>query len=215
MRCKCGNEFVVKSYQLVSHAYYCRLCRNAFNRRWHAKHRKPRPEPVIYDVRQESDVAEKDLRRLWSKVEKTDGCWIWRGRVDQKGYGRIGIYLGKQKYKTFIVHRVSYAAHFGTIPPGLFVCHKCDNPSCVNPDHLFVGTAADNNHDMFAKGRGAYQKDPEAHRERLRQMHVLHPRSKPRVMIPCGCGCGAELETPDRWGAARRYLVGHNRRKRA
>jgi hypothetical protein len=78
------------------------------------------------------------------------GCWIWLGGWNMSGYGRIGRH-GKALPSA---HRMFYTAHKGPIPKGLFVCHKCDTPACVNPDHLFVGTAMDNVQDMIRKGRG-------------------------------------------------------------
>jgi hypothetical protein len=87
--------------------------------------------------------------RLWAKVEKTSGCWNFKGAMT-KGYGVIGTSTsGDQDY----AHRVSWRLAFGEIPDRLFVCHHCDNPRCVRPDHLWLGTPADNNLDRKQKGR--------------------------------------------------------------
>jgi hypothetical protein len=75
------------------------------------------------------------------------GCWIWSGALDSHGYGVINI-GGTKK-----AHRVSWIAFNGPIPEGMSVLHKCDVPSCINPNHLFLGTQADNMADMIAKGR--------------------------------------------------------------
>lgn len=87
--------------------------------------------------------------RFFKHVKKTDGCWIWTGYCQKNGYGTI--HCGKGSIKR--AHRISYEIHCGKIPDGLYVCHKCDNPSCVRPDHLFLGTQLDNIRDCISKGR--------------------------------------------------------------
>jgi len=98
----------------------------------------------------------KMMRYYFDKnVVKKDGCWEWKG-VKTHGYGSIG--LGR---KTKLrAHRVSWILHKGHIPKDMFICHKCDNPECTNPAHLFLGTCADNNKDMMQKGRnkGVFKK---------------------------------------------------------
>lgn len=86
--------------------------------------------------------------RFWLLVERSPGCWEWGGNRMSNGYGRIGV-----DRKKVLAHRASWLIHNGPIPDGVFVCHHCDNPPCVNPDHLFLGTQRDNIHDMLAKGR--------------------------------------------------------------
>lgn len=88
------------------------------------------------------------VERFWKKVKKSEGCWEWLAVVSSRGYGTFSL-----NYKSVSAHRYSYQLHFGEIPDGLLVCHTCDNPRCVNPDHLFLGTSLDNNHDMIKKGR--------------------------------------------------------------
>lgn len=90
--------------------------------------------------------------RFWSKVRTTDHCWIWIGNRKTNSSGRT--YGGfKVKGKMRQAHRVSWEMHRGAIPAGLFVLHSCDNPPCVNPDHLFLGTQKDNALDRDRKGR--------------------------------------------------------------
>lgn len=88
--------------------------------------------------------------------EPNSGCWLWIGSLSTSGYGRMTI--GQRQIQA---HRFSFEAHNGNIPDGLEVLHKCDNPMCVNPDHLRAGTHKDNMRDMYAKGRGGKKLTPE------------------------------------------------------
>ena len=81
-------------------------------------------------------------------VEQTDTCWLWTGCKSKRGYGSVTINRVTKR-----AHRVSYELFIGTIPIGYGICHKCDNPSCVNPEHLFPGTQKDNVQDSIKKGR--------------------------------------------------------------
>lgn len=83
--------------------------------------------------------------------EPNSGCWLWTGTVDRKGYGRIkvhGRHVG--------AHRVAYRVFVGADPQDLLICHRCDVPGCINPDHLFIGTSTDNARDMGRKGRSGH-----------------------------------------------------------
>lgn len=89
---------------------------------------------------------------FWSKVDRTGDCWPWTGCKNWAGYGKVGV---ENQLKG--THRVAWELTNGPIPDGLHVCHRCDNPPCCNPDHLFLGTRSDNMRDAWAKGRGVHQ----------------------------------------------------------
>lgn len=105
--------------------------------------------PACSDAGRRKPLAD----RFWSKVRKADVCWRWSGQTDSDGYGRLRV--SKRPVRRLLAHRVSWTLAFGPIPDGLYVLHRCDTPPCVRPDHLFLGTDADNHRDAVSKGRQA------------------------------------------------------------
>jgi hypothetical protein len=105
----------------------------------------PRPRPPV--------------ERFWPKVERRgpDECWPWVGARQQTGYGIL--FKSSRPRRWHLAHRLSWELHNGPIPDGLHVLHRCDNPPCVNPAHLFLGTQADNNRDRDAKSRGGLARE--------------------------------------------------------
>lgn len=91
-------------------------------------------------------------KRFWDKVQQTDNCWLWIGHKNINGYGVFWC-GGKKGGKRKLAHRLSYELAYGKFDEKLYVCHKCDNPPCVNPNHLFVGTQKDNMEDCSNKNR--------------------------------------------------------------
>lgn len=95
-------------------------------------------------------VADAKFRsRFWSKVDVTGECWLWTRHITDAGYGQFTVSKGNFR----LAHVVSYALIKGAVPAGAEVCHRCDNPPCVRPEHLFLGTHEENIRDMFEKGR--------------------------------------------------------------
>lgn len=91
----------------------------------------------------------KLVERFWSHVERSEGCWTWKRT---SGYGILSVGPRGAAVRHY-AHRLSWELHNGPIPDGMFVLHRCDNPPCVRPDHLFLGTQTDNMQDCAAKGR--------------------------------------------------------------
>lgn len=109
--------------------------------------------PVEYQIigGLDAEYLEALKERFWDKVDKQagNGCWEWTASRNLTGYGHFGV-LGLPSQ---VAHRVSYELNVGPIPAGYYVCHHCDNPPCIRPDHLFTGTNGDNVRDAIEKGR--------------------------------------------------------------
>ncbi len=116
--------------------------------------------------------------RFWRKVEKTDTCWLWRGSTFRQGYGQFKI-----NGKNLQTHRVVYEWTFGPILPGFLVCHRCDVPLCVRPDHLFLGSVRDNVLDSVRKGRNPFTIDPPMRHPDIAKKNADARRGKPRPFM--------------------------------
>jgi len=102
-----------------------------------------------------TDYTPSGIKRFWSKVDTSGGmfaCWLWTAYRNRDGYGVIGFGRGILK----LAHRASWEIAHGEIPNNLWVLHRCDNPACVNPSHLWLGTVLDNNRDRDQKGRATH-----------------------------------------------------------
>lgn len=134
--------------------------------------------------------------RFWRRVNKTETCWLWTGTTSRGGYGMINF---GEKIRT--AHRVSWEIANGPIPKGdgyhgTCVLHRCDNPPCVNPDHLFLGTVADNNRDREQKDRGNQPKGKANGWAKLTEDQVLDIRD----------GGGTTKEAGERHGVAQAHV---------
>jgi len=107
-----------------------------------------------------ANLKERLLAR--NREDQNTGCWIWIGTRTPAGYGRLTISNGKSGGKSHDAHRLSWQVFRGDIPEGMCVLHKCDNPACINPEHLFLGTFKDNMQDCIKKGRWGARREGEA-----------------------------------------------------
>lgn len=141
--------------------------------------------------------------RFWEKVNKTDTCWLWTKAKNPKGYGVISV--RPKGYKQ--AHRLSWEMAHGPIPDGMLICHRCDNPACVNPDHLFVGTPADNTRDMLAKNRHSQGKTHgDKVRSSERRYHKLTPDAVRGIRKELNAG-GKQRDVARAFGVCQRTVA--------
>ena len=163
-------------------------------------------------------MNEATLCRFWSKVNKTDTCWLWAASKRNKGYGAFvwadvdgNIIQGQ-------AHRFAWEMENGPIPAGLCVLHRCDTPACVRVDHLFLGTKAENNADMSAKGRhvaggtwcgaGRYRRGEDHHNVKLSDDDCRKMREDRRDGMPFSAlGIKYDVNTSTAW----KICSGHRR----
>ena len=121
--------------------------------------------------RKPKEIKESSENRFWKFVSKTENCWDWTGSKANYGYGQLSI-----NGKPVRANRYSWILHNGEIPTGLMICHKCDNPSCVNPEHLFLGDQTANMQDMISKKRQKISKGCEKSSCKLNETQVKNIR---------------------------------------
>lgn len=113
------------------------------------------------------------MERFWSKVKKTESCWLWTATKNHRGYGRF-----QYEGRLWLPHRISWRLHYGDIPNDTCVCHKCDVRLCVNPSHLFLGTHQDNAIDRERKGRGVHLRGEDVFLSKLTDVEIIEIREK-------------------------------------
>lgn len=156
---------------------------------------------VLNKRRKGQDLAERFFDFVFP--EPNSGCWLWVGGVGEKGHGRFNIGNRTQVQ----AHRFSWEIHKGDVPEGLWVLHHCDNPPCVNPDHLFLGTCQDNHDDMIDKGRKIVPIGSAHPKTQLTEADVLKIRADTRPLHIIGAEYGFDKQHV--WKIKKRWYWKH------
>lgn len=167
----CGIKF---------HAYLCniergnsRFCSQSCGAKYNSKYGLIGFKKGVGIFKNHALTAQERFFKNISNESHDRGCWIWTGLKNRQGYGKLTI-----DYKTVITHRYSWILHNGDIPERILICHKCDTPSCVNPDHLFLGAYSDNMKDMVKKGRNRDDRGSKHPMAKLTEEQVLMIRKR-------------------------------------
>lgn len=148
------------------------LCKAHYNREYKAGRLKPKRAAALEE-------------KFWARVNKSNGCWLWTGTVQVRGYGAFFISKARGYVKA---HRFSYELNVGPIPDGMLVCHRCDVRNCVRPDHLFLGDNAINMADMTAKRRHVNQAKTHCIRgHEFTPENTYHPPKRPWTRLCREC----------------------------
>lgn len=142
---------------------------------------------------------ESTIKRFWDKVNKTNNCWNWTACKDKDGYGVFNINPNRKYEKA---HRFIYELQFGEIPKDKIVCHHCDNPSCVNPQHIYLGTYTSNARDREKRNRGRDQNGTKNH------MAVLNWGKVKRIRGMWQSGEFTQKDIADHFNVSRGCITG-------
>lgn len=140
-------------------------------------------------------IRQQDIDRFWNKIKQQDGCWEFNSATDRDGYHKFNYKLvNSDRWIQTGAHRFVLMALGKTIPQGNVVCHRCDNPSCVNPSHLFIGTVNDNNQDKVKKGRQPSLKGSKNGSSKLNETIVKQIRKETIVGNRSGYNNGSNVK---------------------